>query len=65
MFSRFVEQGYAAFERGVVTNPFPDNYKNFERHRDWQFGWNKAFYENRERVIEQESGGGSDERSEG
>lgn len=43
--NRFVLQGRKAFDKGVVVNPFPDNRKNFERYRDWQFGWNQRYFE--------------------
>jgi hypothetical protein len=44
-------QGYKAFLRGNLVNPYPDDYDNFERHRDWLYGFNKAYFENLKKGI--------------
>ena len=40
-------QGIRDFKAGQISNPFTTN---TNRHRDWQFGFNKAYFENLARV---------------
>jgi hypothetical protein len=48
------EEGMQAFKRGNLVNPYkPDN----SRHRDWEFGFNKAYFANLEQVKEKEQDG--------
>jgi len=37
------DEGYRAFKRGNVVNPY---HKNTVRNRDWEFGFNKAYFDN-------------------
>lgn len=47
------DEGALAFKRGRLTNPYnPDT----SRYRDWQFGFDSAYYDNLERVKEREDG---------
>lgn len=41
-----------AFKKGDLVNPYPEN---TTRHRDWQFGFNKAYFFNLEKVKQRES----------
>ena len=50
------EQGYQDFGKGQTTNPYNTN---TPKHRDWEFGFNKAFFRNAERVRENEARRGS------
>jgi hypothetical protein len=46
------EEGIRAFKRGTIVNPHqPDS----NRYRDWQFGFDRAYFENLER-LEAKSG---------
>jgi hypothetical protein len=45
-------QGYRGFLVGNLTNPYPQNTKD---HRDWEFGFNKAYFKNKEQVLDKES----------
>lgn len=41
------DEGRLAFRKGNLTNPYnPDT----SRHRDWQFGFDRAYFENLEKV---------------
>lgn len=50
------EQGYQDFGKGYLTNPYN---KDTPKHRDWEFGFNKAYFRNLERVRENETRRGS------
>lgn len=50
------EQGYQDFAKGNLINPYN---KDTPKHRDWEFGFNKAFFRNAERVRENEARRGS------
>lgn len=47
-------QGIKAFREGRLDNPYKENTKD---HRDWQFGFNKAYFSNLERVQAREQSG--------
>lgn len=51
---RAFNEGYKAFKKGQLGNPHKPN---TQEHRDWEFGFNKAYFQNLERVKERESGG--------
>lgn len=44
-------RGFTAFRKGYIGNPFGVNTKD---HRDYEFGFNKAYFENLERQKEYE-----------
>ena len=46
------QQGYYAFKRGGQVNPFHSDTMQF---REWNRGFNTAYYENVKRVKENES----------
>ncbi len=46
------EKGYKDFRQGRVVNPFPDDTMQY---RDWEFGFNKAYFKNKEQVLDKES----------
>lgn len=50
------EQGYRDFGKGYTTNPHK---KGTPKYRDWEFGFNKAYFRNLERVRENEARRGS------
>ena len=45
-------EGKRGFYTGSLSNPYP---KNSIRHRDWEYGFNVAYFENLKRVKEYES----------
>ena len=45
-------QGYKGFLTGNLSNPYVENTKE---HRDWEFGFNKAYFKNKEQVLDKES----------
>ena len=45
------EKGYKDVRQGRVVNPFPDDTM---QHREWERGFNKAYYEQLKRVKEYE-----------
>jgi hypothetical protein len=45
-------QGYKGFLIGNLTNPYV---RNTKEHRDWEFGFNKAYFKNKEQVLDKES----------
>ena len=47
------DQGSLAFKQGKLNNPFHFKYK-FRQHRDWQLGFNKAYFENLKKVKKDE-----------
>ena len=49
-------QGYKGFLIGNLKNPYVCNTKE---HRDWEFGFNKAYFKNKEQVLDKESRRGS------
>jgi hypothetical protein len=44
-------EGYQAFLDGNLGNPYQANTKD---NRDWEMGFNKAYFKNKELVIERE-----------
>lgn len=46
-----VRQGIQDFYKGKLVNPHPDN---TEANREWQFGFNKGYFQNLERQKEYE-----------
>ena len=45
------DEGRLAFKRGQLTNPYnPDT----SRHRDWQFGFDRAYFDHLKVVKEKE-----------
>ena len=49
------EKGYKDFRRGVVVNPFPSDTMQY---REWERGFNQAYYEQLKRVKEYEQATG-------
>lgn len=47
------DEGFKAFRSGQLGNPY---HKNTVRNRDWELGFNKAYFINLERVKERELG---------
>ena len=47
------EQGAFAFKSGRLNNPYHYKFK-FKQHRDWQLGWNKAYFKNLDKVKKDE-----------
>lgn len=47
------EQGYKDFGEGQTTNPYNEG---TTKNRDWDLGFNKAYFRNLERVRELEAG---------
>ena len=47
------EQGELSFKRGELINPYHNKYK-FWQHRDWQLGFNSAYFKNLEKVKQNE-----------
>ena len=45
------EKGYKDFRRGVVVNPF---HKDTMQYREWERGFNQAYFEQLKRVKEYE-----------
>jgi hypothetical protein len=49
------DEGQRAFKRGNLVNPYnPET----SRYRDWQFGFDRAYFDNLERVKEREARNG-------
>jgi hypothetical protein len=46
-----VRKGISDFYKGNITNPYPEDTTD---HREWQFGFNKAYFKNLERQKEYE-----------
>lgn len=44
-------EGYRAFLKGNLGNPYQVNTKD---SRDWEMGFNKAYFKNKELLIERE-----------
>lgn len=47
-----VRRGMSDFYKGNIVNPFREDTTD---HREWQFGFNRAYYENLERQVQYES----------
>ena len=47
------EYGELSFRQGKLTNPYHNKYK-FWQHRDWQLGFNRAYFKNLEKVKQNE-----------
>ena len=47
------ERGKSDFKRGSINNPY-HYYHKFKQHRDWQLGFNQAYFENLEKVKKDE-----------
>jgi hypothetical protein len=45
------DEGAKAFKRGNVVNPYN---VDTARHKDWQFGWDRAYFDNLKKVKEAE-----------
>ncbi len=45
------DKGYAAFWKGDVGNPHPTN---TNKNREWERGWNAAYFENLKAVEDEE-----------
>ena len=45
------QKGMDAFKKGRLGNPYRPNTKD---NRDWEFGFNKAYFKNKELVVERE-----------
>ena len=48
------EQGYSDFKRGRVNSPF---HKDTMQYREWNRGFNTAYFENLKKVKEREARG--------
>jgi hypothetical protein len=46
------QKGMDAFKKGRLGNPYRPNTKD---NRDWEFGFNKAYFSNLEKVKENEN----------
>ena len=46
------DKGIEAFKKGKIGNPFRPNTSD---HRDWEYGFNKAYFANLKKVIEYEN----------
>jgi hypothetical protein len=53
------DEGYRAFRKGQLSNPYN---KDTSRYRDWEFGFNKAYFDNLERVKEREARDGKTQK---
>ena len=51
-------EGYQAFLNGNLGNPYQVNTKD---NRDWEMGFTKAYFKNKELVVERELRTGSQE----
>lgn len=51
-------EGYQAFLNGNLGNPYQVNTKD---NRDWEMGFTKAYFKNKELVVERELRKGSQE----
>jgi len=51
-------EGYQAFLKGSLGNPYQANTKD---NRDWEMGFTKAYFKNKELVVERELRKGSQE----
>lgn len=49
------ERGKRAFWKGDISNPYPDD--SIE-HREWQYGFDRAYFNNLENVRVMEAAGG-------
>ena len=47
------DQGKKDFSGGRLNNPYHHHY-NFRRHRDWQLGFNQAYFDNLKKVKQRE-----------
>ena len=47
------QQGYQAFREGNLENPYNED---TSRARDWQFGFNQAYFRNLKYVQDREKG---------
>lgn len=47
------DEGERAFKRGNLVNPYN---VDTARHKDWQFGWDQAYFLNLKKVKEAEDG---------
>ena len=45
-------EGYQSFLEGNLGNPYQVNTKD---NRDWEMGFNKAYFKNKEQVLDKES----------
>lgn len=54
------QEGYKAFREGLLGNPYSPN---TSRHRDWEFGFNKAYFNNLEWVKKKEAERGSSKKA--
>jgi len=46
------QKGIEAFKKGRLENPYRPNTKD---NRDWEFGFNRAYFANLEKVLENEN----------
>jgi len=46
------QKGMDAFKKGRLGNPYRPNTKD---NRDWEFGFNRAYFANLEKVLENEN----------
>jgi hypothetical protein len=47
------DEGYRDFKKGNLENPYREG---TNRHRDWQFGFNRAYFANLDKVKSRERG---------
>ena len=47
------QQGELSFKGGRLNNPYHNRYK-FWQHRDWELGFNRAYFKNLEKVKQNE-----------
>ena len=48
---RYYNHGMSSFRKGQLVNPYP---KDTVKHREWERGFNTAYFENLEKVKEKE-----------
>ncbi len=46
------QMGYSGFKRGRISNPFSEDTMQY---REWNRGFNKAFYDNLSRITKDET----------
>ena len=54
------KEGYEAFKNGNLTNPYN---KSTTRHRDWQFGFDRAYFNNLDWVKKKEARHGASKKA--
>lgn len=53
------DEGVRAFKKGNLVNPYN---KDTSRYRDWEFGFNQAYFDNLKKVQEREAKNGKTQK---